>query len=63
LPHKLDELIGAFPRVVTAELNSGHLSQMLRSTFLKDIGTISQITGQPFKVGDLKAALTQALGS
>ncbi|GAB4226592.1 MAG: 2-oxoacid:acceptor oxidoreductase subunit alpha [Methyloligellaceae bacterium] len=63
LPHKLDELVSAFPRVLTAELNSGHLSQMLRSTFLKDIGTVSQITGQPFKVGDLKADLMRALGS
>lgn len=61
LPRGLKELVARFPKVVTAEMNSGHLRTILRSEFLADIGCVCQVTGQPFKVRDLKREFGQRL--
>ncbi len=61
LPRGLDELIKRFPRAVTAELNTGQLSSILRSEYLAPLETISQVNGQPFYVSDLKSEITKRL--
>ncbi|MEC9369495.1 MAG: 2-oxoacid:acceptor oxidoreductase subunit alpha [Pseudomonadota bacterium] len=57
LPKGLGELLERYPRSITAEMNSGQLASILRSEFLKPVGHISNITGQPFRVRDLKSAI------
>ncbi len=61
LPRGLAELIGRFPKTVTAELNMGQLSAILRSELLAPIDCIGQVNGLPFAVADLKAALLERL--
>jgi hypothetical protein len=46
---------------VTAELNTGQLSSILRSQYLAPITCISQVNGQPFYVSDLKSEITKRL--
>lgn len=50
LPLDLEKILKKFKHVYLAELNSGHLCQILRSLFLKDIHSITQCNGQPFSV-------------
>ena len=61
LPRGLGELIAKFPKTVTAELNTGQLAGLLRGEYLQPIESISQVTGQPFRVVDLKTALVKRL--
>lgn len=61
LPRGLETLIKKFPRVVTAELNSGQLCSILRSEYLAPVTCISQVSGQPFPVSDLKDQITKRL--
>ncbi len=61
LPRGLEELIAKFPVTVTAELNTGQLAALLRSEYLAPIKSISQVTGQPFRVSDLKRNLLARL--
>lgn len=61
LPRGLEDLIERFPRAVTAELNTGQLSSILRSEYLAPVTCISQVNGQPFYVSDLKVEITSRL--
>ncbi|ARB90915.1 2-oxoacid:acceptor oxidoreductase subunit alpha [Legionella longbeachae] len=53
LPNDLGELLKKYSKVFVAELNSGHLCQILRATYLVDVQAISQTNGQPFTVSYL----------
>lgn len=57
LPNDLDAIIKAYDKVIVAELNSGQLCQIIRSTYLVDAQSISQCNGQPFSVSHLVNAI------
>ncbi len=61
LPRGLEALIRCFPHAVTAELNTGQLSSILRGEYLAPVTCISQVNGQPFHVSDLKAEIRKHL--
>jgi 2-oxoglutarate ferredoxin oxidoreductase subunit alpha len=60
-PRKLDVLLRGFKRVIVPEMNNGMLSKMLRSEYLVDAIGINKISGQPFKVAEIEAAIESAL--
>jgi 2-oxoglutarate ferredoxin oxidoreductase subunit alpha len=47
--------------VIVPEMNNGMLSKMLRSEYLVDAIGINKISGQPFKVAEIEAAIESAL--
>lgn len=53
LPDDLGALLKTYDKIFVAELNSGHLCQILRATYLVDAQVISQSNGQPFTVSHL----------
>ncbi len=53
LSAQLPALLKAFKRVVVAELNQGQLCRVLRSEYLIDAQSLSQVSGKPFSVTDL----------
>ncbi|KTD16397.1 2-oxoacid:acceptor oxidoreductase subunit alpha [Legionella jordanis] len=57
LPSDLADLIAKFETVLVAELNSGHLCQLLRATYLVNAKSITQCNGQPFAVSHLVKAI------
>ena len=61
LPRGLGDLLDRFPKAVTVEMNTGQLSTILRSEFLKDIECISNVSGQPFHVSRLRDEFTNRL--
>ncbi len=61
LPRGIDAVLQRFERVACAELNSGQLNLLLRATYLRAIEPITQVTGQPFRVDDLKTHLVSRL--
>jgi 2-oxoglutarate ferredoxin oxidoreductase subunit alpha len=57
LPAELGKLLASFDKVLVAELNSGHLCQLLRADYLVDAKSISQCNGQSFSVSHLVDAI------
>lgn len=53
-PANLGELLGKFDRVIVPEMNNGQLVHVLRDHYMIDCESITQITGQPFKVSTLE---------
>lgn len=53
LPDELGAFLKSYDKVFIAELNSGHLCQLIRGTYLVDAQSISQCNGQPFSVSHL----------
>jgi len=60
-PRNLGTLLVGFERVIVPEMNAGQLVTVLRSTYLVDAESLSQVTGKPFKVSDVIAALRARL--
>ena len=61
LPRGLEDLLKRFPKAVTAELNMGQLSGILRSEYLVPVECIAQVNGQPFPVAKLKSEILDFL--
>ena len=61
LPKNLGDLLEGFDQVLVPELNKGQLSTLLRSQYLTDAQTLSKVSGQPFKISEIEAAIRDRL--
>ena len=61
LPKNLGELLGGFEKILVPEMNNGQLVTLLRSEYLVPAESLTQITGQPFKVADLEKEIQSRL--
>jgi 2-oxoglutarate ferredoxin oxidoreductase subunit alpha len=61
LPRGLGDLLRGFDHVLAPEMNSGQLSRVLRAEYLIDAKGLNQMTGKPFKVSAIKAAIGDLL--
>ena len=61
-PPNLGEVLKRFKQVLVCELNGGQLWRMLRAEYLVPAESLSKVVGQPFKVGEIRARITQMLG-
>ena len=60
-PSNLGEVLKRFKRVLCPELNDGQLALLLRARYLVDIRSFSKISGQPFKVAEIRERIEAAL--
>jgi 2-oxoglutarate ferredoxin oxidoreductase subunit alpha len=60
-PRNLGELLGDFDHVLVPELNNGQLVQLLRAAYLIPAEGLNQVSGKPFKVSRLAAAIRERL--
>jgi 2-oxoglutarate ferredoxin oxidoreductase subunit alpha len=61
-PSNLEEVLRRFDKVLVAELNSGQLWRLLRAEFVIPAEKLAKVEGQPFKVGEVRAAIEKLLG-
>src|SRR5204863_276007 len=61
-PANLGELLHRFERVLVPELNNGQLVQLLRAAYLIDAQGFNKISGKPFHVAELAAAIREHAG-
>ncbi|TVR99482.1 MAG: 2-oxoacid:acceptor oxidoreductase subunit alpha [Rhodospirillales bacterium] len=61
LPANLGELLGGYDRILVPEMNTGQLLTLLRSTFLVPAEGLNKVSGQPFKVHEIEAAVRTCL--
>ena len=61
LPNQLKSIFSRYDRLFVAELNTGHLCDVLRATYLLNFELIGQCNGQPFSSNALYAFLVEKL--
>ncbi len=62
LPRNLGELLKSYDRIIVPEMNKGQLKTLLRDQFLVDARPVTKVSGQPFKIAEIEAAIAEALG-
>lgn len=56
-PANLGDLLGQFDKILVPEMNNGQLKTVLRDTYLIDAKSLTQVSGLPFKIKDVLAAI------
>lgn len=62
LPRNLGDLLQGFRHVLVPEMNTGQLKTLLRDQYLVDAKPLSKVSGQPFRIAEIEAAIAQMLG-
>ncbi|WP_194744774.1 2-oxoacid:acceptor oxidoreductase subunit alpha [Thermaurantiacus tibetensis] len=57
LPANLGALLAGFRRVLVPEMNTGQLKTLLRDQYLVDARPFSKVSGQPFRIAEIEAAI------
>jgi 2-oxoglutarate ferredoxin oxidoreductase subunit alpha len=60
-PGNLGQVLAHYDRVLVPEMNLGQLAHLLRAKYLVDVRSLTQVTGLPFKAGQLADAITTHL--
>jgi 2-oxoglutarate ferredoxin oxidoreductase subunit alpha len=61
MPSNLGTLLGQFKKVIVPEMNTGQLLTVLRSEYLIPAIGLNKVSGQPFKVSEVEAAVREHL--
>jgi 2-oxoglutarate ferredoxin oxidoreductase subunit alpha len=61
LPGNLGELLKGYDRIIVPEMNTGQLKTILRDQFLVDARPLNKVSGQPFTIAEIEAAIAEHL--
>ncbi|PZU47978.1 MAG: 2-oxoglutarate ferredoxin oxidoreductase subunit alpha [Sphingomonas sp.] len=61
LPANLGELLRRYDRILVPEMNTGQLKTLLRDQFLVDAKPLNKVSGQPFRIAEIEAAILGVL--
>jgi 2-oxoglutarate ferredoxin oxidoreductase subunit alpha len=61
LPRNLGALLKSYERILVPEMNTGQLKTVLRDQYLVDAKSFSKVSGRPFRIAEIEAAIQQAL--
>ena len=62
LPKNLGELLKSYDKIIVPEMNAGQLKTVLRDQYLVEARPLNKVSGQPFKIAEIEAAIEGALG-
>ncbi|MFL9841983.1 2-oxoacid:acceptor oxidoreductase subunit alpha [Sphingomonas sp. ST-64] len=57
LPKNLGELLKGYAHILVPEMNTGQLKTVLRDQFLVDAKPLNKVSGQPFRIHEIEAAI------
>lgn len=57
LPANLGQLLGGYDHILVPEMNTGQLKTLLRDQFLVDARPLNKVSGQPFRIAEIEAAI------
>ena len=60
-PKNLGALLKGYDRIIVPEMNMGQLKTLLRDQFLVDAKPVNKVSGQPFRIAEIEAAIEEAL--
>ncbi|WP_423603121.1 2-oxoacid:acceptor oxidoreductase subunit alpha [Sphingomonas sp. MS122] len=61
MPKNLGALLKSYDRILVPEMNTGQLKTVLRDQFLVDAKPLNKVSGQPFRIHEIEAAIEEAL--
>lgn len=61
LPRNLGGLLKRYDKVLVPEMNTGQFKTVLRDQYLIDAQPLNKISGQPFRIAEIEAAIEEAL--
>ena len=61
LPRNLGDLLRSYDKILVPEMNTGQLKTVLRDQYLVDARSLTKVSGQPFRIAEIEAAIHQAL--
>jgi 2-oxoglutarate ferredoxin oxidoreductase subunit alpha len=61
MPENMADLLRGFGRIVVPEMNSGQLKTVLRDQFLVDARPLNKVSGHPFRIAEIEAAIAEVL--
>ena len=62
MPANLGTLLRGYEQILVPEMNTGQLKTVLRDQFLVDAKPLNKVSGQPFRISEIEAAIDAALG-
>jgi len=61
LPRNLGDLLKRYEKIIVPEMNTGQLKTVLRDQYLVDARPLTKVSGQPFRIAEIEAAIEKAL--
>ena len=61
LPRNLGEILGRYEKILVPEMNKGQFVTLLRSEYLVPAEGLNKVTGKPFLIAELEAAIRSRL--
>ncbi len=61
LPENLGDLLRSYEKILVPEMNTGQFKTVLRDQFLVDAKPLNKVSGQPFKIAEIEAAIEAQL--
>jgi 2-oxoglutarate ferredoxin oxidoreductase subunit alpha len=61
LSDNLGPLLKGFGKVLVPEMNTGQLKTLLRDQYLVDAKSLTKVSGHPFRIAEIEAAIEDAL--
>ena len=61
MPKNMSVLLKGYEHILVPEMNSGQLKTVLRDQFLVDARPINKVSGQPFRIAEIEAAIDETL--
>ncbi|RYD98872.1 MAG: 2-oxoglutarate ferredoxin oxidoreductase subunit alpha, partial [Sphingomonadales bacterium] len=63
MPKNLGDLLKSYEHILVPEMNTGQLKTVLRDQFLVNAVPLNKVSGQPFTIAEIEAAITRHLSS
>ncbi|NKJ01418.1 2-oxoglutarate ferredoxin oxidoreductase subunit alpha [Novosphingobium sp. SG707] len=61
MPANLGDLLRGYDKIIVPEMNTGQLKTVLRDQYLVDARPLNKVSGQPFTIAEIEAAIEAAL--
>ena len=61
MPANMGDLLRSFGKIIVPEMNTGQLKTVLRDQFLVDAKPLNKVSGQPFTIAEIEAAIAGEL--
>ena len=57
MPENLGDLLKSYAHILVPEMNTGQFKTVLRDQFLVDARPLNKVSGQPFTIAEIEAAI------
>tara|TARA_R110000782_G_scaffold48551_1_gene106199 strand:+ start:41101 stop:42984 length:1884 start_codon:yes stop_codon:yes gene_type:complete len=61
MPKNMGDLLKSYERILVPEMNTGQLKTVLRDQYLVDAKPLNKVSGQPFRIAEIEAAIEEIL--